>query len=350
MTTHYIFKNNNKFGVLLVAVFLLLAMGCAGDDSNQLKEYFTYNQEGIETAGVQLIPISTPVGEFNVWTKRFGNNPNIKVLLLHGGPGMTHEYFEAVETFFQREGYEFYLYDQLGSKNSDKPTDEILWSIERFVDEVDQVREAIGGDSSNFYIIGNSWGGLLGMEYAHKHQDKMKGLVVANMQASIKEYNEYAEVLSNQLPADILKEIKDIEAKEDFTNPRYEELLFTHYYTKHLCRLPEWPDAVVRSLGSINEQVYNLMQGPSEMGIIGDAILADWEFKPRLKDLYVPTLMVGAEYDTMDPKAMEEQSTMVQNGRYLHCPNGSHLAMWDDQEVFMNGVIEFINDVDNGTF
>lgn len=338
------------FSALFLCISAFLASGCSKTDSNQLRDYFSYNEDGIETAGVNMIPINTPKGEFKVWTKRFGNNPDIKILLLHGGPGMTHEYFEAVETFFQREAYEFYLYDQLGSYYSDQPTDTSLWNIERFVDEVDQVRKAIGGDRSNFYIIGNSWGGILGMEYALKHQDQMKGLVVANMMANIEEYNAYAEKLSSELPADILKEIKAFEEKGDFKDPRYMELLLEHYYPKHVCRLDEWPNAVLRSFDHGNDQIYNLMQGPSEMGIIGDAVLANWDIKPRLKNISVPTLMVGAKYDTMDPKAMEEQSKMVQNGRYLYCPNGSHLAMWDDQEVFMNGVISFINDVDDGSF
>ncbi|MEO6637760.1 MAG: hypothetical protein ABIN25_05760 [Ginsengibacter sp.] len=86
-----------------------------------------------------MIPIKTPIGEFKVWTKRFGTNSKIKVLLLHGGPAMTHEYMECFETFFQREEFEFYEYDQLGSYYSDQPTDSSLWTIPRFVDEVEQV-------------------------------------------------------------------------------------------------------------------------------------------------------------------------------------------------------------------
>ena len=118
-------------------------------------EYFNYH-DSIESAGVKMIPIKTPVGEFKVWTKRFGSNPKIKILLLHGGPAMTHEYMECFETFFQRQGFEFYEYDQLGSYYSDQPKDSSLWTNERFVEEVEQVRQAIGGDSSNFYEIGRA--------------------------------------------------------------------------------------------------------------------------------------------------------------------------------------------------
>jgi proline iminopeptidase len=312
--------------------------------TNSLQQYFTYN-DSMDAAGVKMIPITTPVGEFKVWTKRFGNNPKIKILLLHGGPAMTHEYMECFETFFQREGFEFYEYDQLGSYYSDQPKDSSLWTTERFVEEVEQVRKYIGADSSNFYLLGNSWGGILAMEYALKYQHNMKGLLVSNMMASAPEYGRYAdEVLSKQMDPEALAEIKAIEAKKDFANPRYMELLIPNYYNEHICRLKPWPDGFNRAMKHANGEVYTLMQGPSEFGISGR--LAKWDVKNRLKEIAVPALMIGAKYDTMDPKAMEEQSTMVQNGQYLHSPNGSHLAMWDDQEVYMKGVIKFIKEVD----
>lgn len=314
----------------------------------ELGDYFNYG-DSIESAGVRMIPITTPTGQFNVWTKRFGNNPKIKILLLHGGPAMTHEYMECFETFFQRQGFEFYEYDQLGSYYSDQPTDSSLWTIERFVDEVEQVRQAIGADSTNFYILGNSWGGILGMEYALKYQQHIKGLMIANMVASAPEYGKYAEeVLAKQMPPAILNEIRTIEARKDFDNPRYMELLVPNFYKEHLCRLEEWPDGVNRSLKHVNAGIYTMMQGPSEFGISGR--LAAWDIKNRLHEIIVPTLMIGAKHDTMDPKAMEEQSKLVKRGRFLYCPNGSHLAMWDDQQVFMKGVISFIKDVDTGSF
>jgi len=306
-------------------------------------DYFVYG-DSVESAGVRMIPIQTPSGKFKVWTKRFGNNPKIKILLLHGGPAMTHEYMECFETFFLRESFEFYEYDQLGSYYSDQPKDSSLWTTERFVEEVEQVRKSIGADSSNFYLLGNSWGGILAMEYALKYQQNMKGLLVANMMASATEYGKYAdEVLSKQMDPEVLKEITAIEAQGDYANPRFMELLIPHYYKHHICRLEEWPDGLNRSFKHANGEIYVLMQGPSEFGISGR--LENWDIKDRLSEIEVPTLMIGAKYDTMDPKAMEEQSELVQNGSYLYCPNGSHLAMWDDQQVFMQGVISFVKKV-----
>ncbi len=324
----------------------LLAFGSCTQTSETVSHYFSY-PDTLEAAGIKLIPIKTPKGTFNVWTKRFGNNPKIKILLLHGGPAMTHEYMECFETFFQREGFEFYEYDQLGSYYSDQPNDTTLWKTERFVEEVEQVRQAIGADQSNFYIVGNSWGGILGMEYALKYQKNMKALLVSNMVASAPEYGKYAqEVLAKQMNPKILAEIRAIEAKKDFANPRYMELLIPNFYHEHICRLTNWPDALNRSFKHANNAIYTQMQGPSEFGISG--LLANWDIKNRLKEISIPTLMIGAKYDTMDPKAMEEQSKMVQHGEYLYCPNGSHLAMWDDQKTYMNGVISFIKKVDQG--
>jgi proline iminopeptidase len=334
-----------RYLVILIISFLIIS--CKNETkSTSLSSYFNYKEStGVESAGIKMIPIKTAVGEFKVWTKRFGSNPKIKVLLLHGGPAMTHEYMECFETFFQREGFEFYEYDQLGSYYSDQPKDSSLWTTERFVDEVEQVRKAIGADKNNFYILGNSWGGILAMEYALKYQQNMKGLLVANMMASAPDYGKYADkVLSKQMKPDVLAEIRSLEAKKDFNNPRYMELLIPNYYQQHLCRLKDWPDGLNRASKHVNNEIYTMMQGPSEFGISGR--LAKWDIKKRLPEITIPTLMIGAKYDTMDPKAMEEQSKLVKKGRYLYCPNGSHLAMWDDQKVFMNGVIEFINDVD----
>jgi proline iminopeptidase len=319
----------------------------SGGSHVHLNEYFNYGDTGVQVAGIKMIPIQTPAGSFKVWTKRFGTNPRIKVLLLHGGPAMTHEYMECFESFFPLEGYEFYEYDQLGSYYSDQPTDSSLWTVERFVEEVEQVRKAIGADSTNFYILGNSWGGILAMEYALKYQQNMKALIVSNMMASCPEYGRYAEeVLAKQMDPTVLKEIKAIEAKGDFANPRYMELLMPNFYAQHLCRLSEWPEPLSRSIKHLNSTIYTMMQGPSEFGIGGR--LTNWDIKARLKEIRIPTLMIGAKFDTMDPKAMEEQSKLVQKGRYLYCPNGSHLSMWDDQQIFMGGVIKFINDVDSG--
>jgi proline iminopeptidase len=311
------------------------------------------NSDTILTGGVKMIPVQTQSGEFKVWTKKRGDNPKMKVLLLHGGPGATHEYLECFDSFLPQAGIEFYFYDQLESFYSDRPNDSSLWSVERYVDEVEQVRKALGLNSANFFLYGQSWGGILAMEYALKYQSNLKGLIISNMMASIPDYVRYAdEVLAPQLDPAVLKEIKALEAAGDFENPRYNELLFTHFYPKHVLRLPldEWPNPVNRAFANINPELYVTMQGPSEFGVAGDAKIKNWDIRHQLSEISVPVLTIGGAYDTMDPRHVEWISTEVRNGRYVHCPNGSHMSMYDDQETYFKGLITFIKDVDSGEF
>jgi len=332
-------------GAVPLAALTLGAAGAGGKAT--LESYFAARDSGVQTGGVRLIPIRTPKGAFKVWTKRFGSNPRIRLLLLHGGPGATHEYFEGLEGFLPREGIEFIYYDQLGSAYSDQPRDGSLWTTERFVDEVEQVRQALGLGRDDFYLLGHSWGGILATEYALAHQEHLKGLVISNMMMSIPDYNRYAsEVLARQMPAEVVREIQEIEKRGEYESPRYMELLLPNFYAKHIQRLPEWPDAVNRAFAKLNKQVYVLMQGPSEFGASGR--LERWDRKSDLPRITVPTLVIGARHDTMDPEHMRWVAGQVKNGRFLLCPNGSHMAMWDDQETYMTGLLRFLKDVDEG--
>jgi proline iminopeptidase len=298
---------------------------------------------------MRFIPVSTPQGIFQVWTRRVGNNPRIKVLLLHGGPGATHEYFEAFDGYFPAAGIEYYYYDQLGSAHSDQPDLPELWELPRFVEEVEQVRQALGLDRSNFFLLGQSWGGILALEYALRYQQHLKGLIISNMVASIPAYNEYArKVLMPAMDQDALAEIQRLEAGEQYEDERYMELLMQHYYIEHILRMPldQWPDPVNRTFNKLNKKVYTPMQGPSELGASGK--LAHWDRSADLGKITVPTLAIGARHDTMEPAQMERIAREVKAGRYLFCPNGSHLAIYDDQQVYVEGIIQFLRDVDAG--
>ncbi|MCU0341108.1 MAG: proline iminopeptidase-family hydrolase [Spirosomaceae bacterium] len=330
---------------IVAHVLIVLSLGIAAcRPENQ--QTVTHNYDEVQTGGVKMIPVQTPHGTYNVWTKKFGDNPRIKILLLHGGPSLTHEYMESFESFFPKEGFEMYLYDQLGSYYSDQPTNDSLWTTARFVEEVEQVRQALGMNKDNFYILGNSWGGILGMEYALKYQQNLKGLIISNMMASIPDYEKYNNKLRSQMRKSLVDSLEVFEKKGDFKNPVYADLVFKEYYTQHICRLKDWPEPVLRSFKHVNQHVYELMQGPSEFKVGGR--LLTWDRKADLPNITVPTLAIGAQYDTMDPAAMEAISKSVKNGRYLYCPNGSHLCFWDDQKNYFPGVIQFIKDVDEG--
>ena len=342
-----------KTAFLFFSILFLYSCTATINDENSentKSNYLDYSDKtDVLSGGVRLIPIQTPAGEFKVWTKRVGNNPTIKVLLLHGGPGATHEYFECFDSYFPQAEIEYYYYDQLESAYSDQPSDSSLWNIDRFVDEVEQVRVALGLNNDNFYLLGHSWGGILGIEYALKHQSKMKGLIVSNMVSSIPSYMKYAEeVLGPQLDPEVLSEIRALEAANDFANPRYAELVFNHYYPEHVLRMPleQWPDPVNRAFANINTDMYVTMQGPSEFGVVGDAKLKYWDRSEDLSNITIPTLTIGGAFDTMDPEHMKWMAEQFPSGQYLHCPNGSHMSMYDDQKTYVEGVIAFLNAVD----
>jgi len=349
-----------KRTLFLSLVISIIFMGCSKEkkshftsgDEITLSQYFDKtDRDDINWGGIKTVTISTPSGDFDVWTKRTGNNPRIKVLLLHGGPGSTHEYFQCFNSFFPKEGFEYYFYDQLGSYYSEQPDDTSLWKIDRFVDEVEQVRIALKLDSSNFFLFGKSWGGTLAIEYALKYQKNLKGLIISNMTSSTKAYNDYVtNVLAPQMNREALAEIRALEKNKDFANPKYMRLLLTEFYSKFIYRKPveEWPEYIYKYMGHSNSKIYNLMQGPSEFGVSGT--LLNWNREADLKNITVPTLTIGAIFDEMNPEHLKWMASQVKKGRFLLCPNGSHYAMYDDQEVYFSGLIQFIKDVDQGLF
>src|SRR5712691_3467190 len=168
------------------------------------------------------------------------------------------------------------------------------------------------------------------------------------MMSSVPAYNAYAEqVLMPTMDQAALAEIKALEASGDIENPRYTELLNEQHYVHHVLRMPvaDWPDPTVRAFAHINPAIYVSMQGPSELGISADASLAPWERTAELASIDVPTLVIGARYDTMDPAHMEMMAGRLPTGRYLHCPEGSHLSMYDDQQTYFAGLIDFLRGI-----
>lgn len=330
----------------------LFAAACTSPQKKQhsisVKDYFAPQDSGVQYAGVKMIPITTSAGNFNVWTKTIGYNPQIKVLLLHGGPAFTHEYMECFQSFFPREGFEMIEYDQLGSFYSDQPNDSTLWTIDRFVEEVEQVRTALGLNKENFYLLGNSWGSMLAMQYALKYQKNIKGLIICNMMSSIPDFNEYnKKILIEDLGSSSVDSMIQMEMNGQMDNPQYVrmEKVYAH---KHMCRVLPYPNPMIRGFTHVNNSIMNIMLGPGTATFSGR--LTSWDIKNRLHEIQVPTLIVGAKYDFMSPDHMKWMSTQMQHTRYLYCPEGSHLAMWDDQKNFYPGIVQFIKDVDDGSF
>lgn len=317
---------------LITASCLPTGKRCVGEIDKTIPQY-----NSVQSGGVKMIPVMG--GKYKVWTKKVGDG-KIKVLLLHGGPGLTHEYFECMESYFPQAGIEFYYYDQLGSHYSDHPTDTALWSVERFTDEVEEVRKGLGLDS--FYLLGHSWGGMLTMEYAVKYPDHLKGVIISNMTASIPDYVVYINKLRDKQPADEVAAMKKYEAANQSDNPEYQKLV-KKLYNQYICRLSEWPEPLDRSFSHINSQVYNTMQGNNEFVVTGK--FKNWNVWNKLPNIKCPTLVVASAYDEMDPKELEKMSQVIPHGKLLYCL-GSHMSMWDDQQNYMTGVITFLKNTD----
>jgi proline iminopeptidase len=296
------------------------------------------NPPGIKVAGIRMLPVVG--GKYKVWTKRVGHGP-VKVLLLHGGPGFSHEYLEAMESFLPQAGIEMYYYDQLGVNNSDQPDDPALWTLPRYVEEVEEVRRGLGLEQ--FVLFGQSWGGMLALEYALTHQRHLRGLVISNMTAGMQAYLKRTAALKNLLAPASRARLAALEAKQDFDSPEYQRIMMEELYPKMICRIAPWPEPVTRALRHANMAIYNQMQGKSEFLVTGN--LKDWERWDRLHEIKVRTLTIGARYDEMDPEDMRKMARMMPNARAAVCPNGSHLALWDDQAVYFRHLLGFLKTV-----
>jgi proline iminopeptidase len=296
------------------------------------------NPAGIRVAGIKMIPVMG--GQYKVWTKRMGSGP-VKVLLLHGGPGFTHQYLEAMESFLPEAGIEMYYYDQLGCGNSDRPDDMSLWEIPRYVEEVEEVRLGLGLE--NFVLYGQSWGGMLAIEYALKYQHNLRALVISNMTAGIQSYLKRIGEVAKKLDHVSLAALHVLEAMEDYDSPEYQRIMMEELYPICMCRLKPWPEPVTRAFRDANLTIYNYMQGKSEFVVTGT--FKDWERWSDLHRITVKTLTLGAEHDTMDPEDIRKMAKLMPNATSAICPEGSHLAMWDDQAVYFEHLLGFLRTV-----
>ncbi len=280
--------------------------------------------------------ILTLANGYHVWTRQVGHGPT-PVLLLHGGPGATHEYLENLAQYLPLDECTLYYYDQLGSFHSDQPHDPDLWNVERFLGEVNEVRQLLGLD--RFVLYGQSWGGMLAQEYALHYPEQLQGVVISNMVASIRDYVRHLTALRQQLDPALQDEMAQYELAQNYFHPRYLEIMDV-LYRRHLCRLPDWPAAVTRSFARMAYDVYGSMQGPNEFVVTGT--FKDWDRWEDLHRISVPTLLLVGAHDTMDPASVEEMGRRIPDAETVVCPNGSHLAMWDDPDHYFPPLIRFL--------
>ena len=290
--------------------------------------------------GVQWIELDN---SYRVWTLRVGRGA-VKVLTLHGGPGSTHEYLECLEDYLVPAGIEVIFYDQLGSWCSDQPDDDTLWQLDRFVDEIEQVRKALELD--DFYLFGHSGGGLFAIEYALKYQAHLKGLVLSGISGSIQSYVTHINHIREHLPAPVIDQLKALEDNDDLDNDAYQKLLDEHLYRQFICRLPEWPDALNRAFEHLNHNIYNAMQGNNEFMFTGN--LLGWDRWNELAEIRTATLVLAGRYDTMSPDDQKQMASIIPHSRVVICDNGSHFCMWDDPVNYRRALVDFFRDVESG--
>lgn len=284
-----------------------------------------------------MLPIMANNTEYKVWIKKVGHGSK-HVLMLHGGPGCTSEYFENFPQYIDTNKYSIYFYDQLGSYRSSHPTDTALWTTARFVNEVQQVQDGLG--LAKIFLLGHSWGGILGLEYALKYPEKLQGFIMSNMVASIPKYEAYNVELRKKETKAVIDTLEKYEKIRAFKNKNYVAEI-DKIYKKHICRLPKWPSAVERTFAHLNETIYMQMQGPNEFTFEGN--LTGWDKWDAMKTLTMPVLTIGADEDTMNPAEMEAMSKLMKNGSFVLCKNSGHMAMWDDPKNYFAGLNAFLD-------
>jgi proline-specific peptidase len=275
-----------------------------------------------------------------VWFRRVGGGAGVPLLLLHGGPGAGWDYLETLEKLAADR--EVIFYDQLGTGRSDKPDDPSLWTIERFVGELESVRESLGLE--RVHLLGQSWGGCLAIEYAITRKPAgLAGLVLANTLASASEFVEGTKALRAQLPEAAQQTMARCEATGDYHDPEYEGAVFL-FYQRHLCRLREWPECLLRTARNLaGNQVYEIMNGPNEFTVVGR--LKGWDRTPRLGEIRVPTLILVGRYDEVVPSCSETLHRGIPGSELHVFEESSHTPHLEEEEAYMQVVGSFLRRV-----
>ena len=282
---------------------------------------------------------------YHLWTNTQGEG-DIHLLALHGGTGGNHEYWEDAAEQLKKQGLnvQVTMYDQLGSLYSDQPdyTDPEIakkyLTYEYFLDEVDEVREKLGLD--NFYLIGQSWGGLLVQEYAVKYGQHLKGAIISSMVDEIDDYVKHVNALREKtLSKEAVDFMKDCEAKNDYSNPKYQEYVQV-MNENYIDRKQPSKLYHLKDLGG--DAVYNAFQGDNEFVITGK--LKDWHFRNQLKNIKVPTLITFGEHESMPLATGKKMAELIPNAKFVTTPNGGHHHMVDNPDVYYKHLADFIRD------
>ena len=276
---------------------------------------------------------------YQIWYRRIGNG-GIPLLTLHGGPGAGHDYLEPLDELASNRPVIFY--DQLGCGKSDQPDDRSLWQIERFVAEVDTIRNALG--LAQVHLLGQSWGGWLAIEYMLTHPSDVLSLILASTSASVPQFVAETARLKAELPPDIYETMQRYEAGGQYQHPDYEKAV-EEFYKRHLCRLEAWPEPLERtSVNIAGNPVYETMWGPNESVCSGN--LKDWDRIDRLAEIKTPTLITVGRYDELTPTCAETLHQEIPNSRVIMFEESAHVAHLEETEKYLQMVADFLADVE----
>ncbi len=260
-----------------------------------------------------------PFRGHETWYRDVGEEGSVPLLCLHGGPGSTHNYFEPLEQLAEG-GRRVVLYDQLGCGNSDRPDDPDLWTLELFLDEVATVRDALGLDRT--HLLGTSWGSMLALEYVLGKPEGVVSLTLNSPPTATETWAAEAARLRAPLPAD------EKAAEEEF-------------WRRHICRLDPWPDCIARGRAQKGKQVYETLWGASEWN--PDGRLRDWDVRPRLAEIDLPTLITSGRYDECTPALAEEAQRGIRGSERVLFEESSHTAFVEEPERFRAVLADFLD-------
>lgn len=286
-----------------------------------------------------------PFRGYRTWYRIVGDSEEpgkLPLLVLHGGPGASHDYLEPLAAMAST-GRRVIFYDQLGGGNSDHPHNPALWTVELFVEELDVVRKALALD--RLHILGQSWGGMLGMEYALTQPGGLASLTVADSPASLVQWVNEANRLRAQLPPDVQQALAHHEQHSTTDSQEYQDAMLV-FYRRHVCRLDPWPEYVTRTFEKIAlyPEVYNTMNGPSEFHVIGT--LKTWDITHRLPEINTPTLLLSGRYDEATPLIVETIHQGVPGSEWVIFENSSHLPHVEETERYLQVLDAFLTRIE----
>jgi proline iminopeptidase len=275
----------------------------------------------------------------SVWTARLGPNEGTPILLLHGGPGAASYYMIPLAERLA-EHRPTIVYDQLGCGRSDQPDDTSLWTVDRSVEEVDQVRAALGLERC--HLLGQSWGGWLSIEYMTRGATGIERLVLASTSASIPEFMAGARGLIEQLPEPHRSVLIELGDRGEYDHPDYLAAVDVFYH-RHLCRMEPWPEALVQSGQQMDgNQVYLTMNGPTEFDVIG--LLREWDRTADLGRIRVPTLVTCGRYDEITPSCSETITRGIPDARMHVFEESAHCAHLEQADDYARIVEAFLSE------